>query len=185
MTSRTISLLALVSIFVIAMAGCGGGDDEGGSASGATGSESNLGSADTAAVPPVDRATFIKQANAVCKPGKAKLLSALLAYQQKHLNEPSTKVVPDTTRKVIKPELEAQIEKLRALGVPSGDEAEVEKFFTALLQGADEIIAEKPPTFDEAERMLQQASDVARHYGIDECEYVLVDKGFNTKVLNE
>jgi hypothetical protein len=55
---------------------------------------------------------------------------------------------------------------------------------TALQDGGDEITAEKPPTFDEAEGMLNSAEDAAAKYGLDECEYLLVDPKFNTRVLN-
>jgi hypothetical protein len=170
MTFRSIGLLFLALAFAALVSGCGGDSNSDASAAIPTSS--------------IDKAEFVKQANAICKPGKARLVSAVIAYQKKHLNEASVKVVPNAARSVIGPELDAQIEQIRDLGAPSGDAAEIEEFFAALQSGVDEIIAKKPPTFDEAERMLQPADDSARQYGIDECKYVLVDQQFNTRVLN-
>jgi hypothetical protein len=170
LTLRSKSLLVLALALGTVVSGCGGGSDE----------EENT----TISTSSISKAEFIEQANAICKPGKAKLLSEILAYQKKHLNEASVKVVPNAARKVMKPALQAEVEEIRGLGAPQGDAQEIEKFFTSLLKGVDEIIAKKPPTFEEAERMLQQAGDNARRYGIDECEYALVDEAFNRRVLN-
>ena len=157
--------------------GCGGGDEDGGEDGSSNAS---------AAIPTssIDKAEFIEQANAICKPGKVRLIKAVVGYQKKHLDEASVKVVPNAARSVIGPELEAQIEQIRELGAPSGDADEIEKYFAELQNGIDTIIAEKPPTFDEAERMLHPAGDIAIKYGIDECDYVLVDPEFSTRVLN-
>lgn len=177
MTSRLTCLLVLaLALGALLVSGCGGGDDDG-----------EDGSSNASAPIPtssIDKTEFVEQANAICKPGKARLVKAVIGYQKKHLDEASVKVVPNAARTVIGPELEAQIEQIRALGAPSGDAAEIEKYFAELQNGVDEIIAQKPPTFDEAERMLHPAGDIAIEYGIDECDYVLVDPDFNTRVLN-
>jgi hypothetical protein len=177
-TLRSTGLLILVlALGALAVSGCGGGDDDG-----------EDGSSNASAPIPtssIDKTEFIEQANAICKPGKVRLVKAVVGYQKKHLNEASVKVVPNAARTVIGPELEAQIEQIRELGAPSGDADEIEKYFALLMDGVDEIIAKKPPTFNEAERMLQPAGNSARQYGIDQCEYVLVDPKFSTSVLNE
>lgn len=97
-----------------------------------------------------------------------------MSYQQEHLDEPSVKVVPNAAREVIKPALHTQIDEIRNLGAPRGDAVEIESFLSSLLSGVDEIIAKKPTTFEEAQLLLQPAGDIARHYGIDQCEYELV-----------
>jgi hypothetical protein len=174
LTSRSKSLLIFVLALGVIASGCGGGADK---------DESSNASA-TIADSSITKAEFVKQANAICKKGKTKLLSAVLSYQKKHLNEPSVNVVPNAAREVIKPELEAQVDEIRSLGAPRGDADEIEKLFTSLLSGVDEIIAKKPPTFSEAERMLQPGGDSARRYGINQCEYELVNEQFNARVLN-
>lgn len=174
MTSRLTGLLVLGLALAVLVAGCGGDNDGEGS--------SNV-SADIS-TSSIDKGGFVEQANAICKREKDQLLSAVIAYQKKHLNEASVKVVASTASTVIEPELDSQIEQIRDLGAPSGDAGEIEVFFTALQDGVDEITTEKPATFDEAEGMLNPAEDAAAKYGIDECDYVLVDPKFNTRVLN-
>lgn len=174
MISRSTSLLFLALALGAIVSGCGGGGDGGSSAD-----------ANTISSSPISKPEFVEQANAICKPGRARLLGAVLAYQQKHLDEPSVKVVPNTARAVIEPVLQAQIDQIRHLGAPPGDASEIEHFFTSLLHGVDEIVAKKPPTFSEAERMLQPADAVARRYGIDQCKYELESEQFNTRVLSE
>jgi hypothetical protein len=181
MISRSRILLVLAFALAAVAAGCGDSDDGGETAADA---ETVAEVSTSVSTSSIDKAAFTKQANAICKPGKAQLLKGIVAYQSENLNEVGSKVVSDTARKVIKPALETQVEKIRSIGAPPGDAAKIESFLVALLGGVDEIIAKKPSTFSEAERMLLLADDNARRYGIDQCQYVLVDEQFSNRVLN-
>lgn len=161
------SIFALVFILVLACVALGCGED----------------SNDSSSPSSIPKSDFVAQANAICKRGNEKLVREIVAYQKKNLNEFSVKVVSGAARTVIKPELETQINQIRNLGTPSGGADEVEQFFVSLIDGVDEIATERPPTFNEAETMLRDASDIARRYGIAECEYTLVDKEFAKRVL--
>jgi hypothetical protein len=161
-----VALLVLATI----VAGCGGDED--------SDDEGNT----TISTSSISKADFAKQVNAICKPAQRRLLNAVVAYQEKHLDEASEKVVPDTGRKVIRPEVERQIDAIRRLGAPSGDAGEIERFFAALRKGIDEIIKKKPTTFDQAEGLLLAASADANRYGLDQCKYVLVDESFSARV---
>jgi hypothetical protein len=172
LTSRSMTVLVLALALALLSSGCGGSGDGSDDSSGI--STSSIG-----------KSEFVDQANAICKKGKKELLRDIVEYQKKNINEFSVKVVSGAARKVIKPDLEAQIAKMSELGAPEGDAEEIQRFFTSLLRGVDEIAAEKPPTFEEAEPKLQDAGDTARRYGIDECEYELVDEAFTRRVLNE
>lgn len=170
---KALSVCVLVVALGANAVGCGDDDESSGDAP-----------SPAVAASSISKDEFVEQANAICKPGRAKLLSAVLAYQKKHLNEPSVKVVVDTARKVIDPELQRQVEELRELGAPSGDVEEVEKVLASLQNSAGEIVEKKPPTFNEAQVFLQLAGKDASRYGLDECQYVLVDEDFNSRVLN-
>jgi hypothetical protein len=175
--SKSLRIFALALTLAAIASGCGNSGDGGEAGAGAeTGTAVSTSS--------ISKEELTEQTNSICKPGKAQLLKEVLAYQKKHLNEASIKVVSDTARKVIKPALEAQVEKIRSLGAPPGGANEIESFLISLLGGVDEIITKKPLTFSAAEGMLRPASDIARRYGIDQCQYVLVDEQFNTRVLN-
>ena len=120
------------------------------------------------------RSEFVKQANAICEPEAARLPRAVSLYQNKHLDEPSVKAVPGAARAVIQPALQAQVNKIRALGAPPDDAAEVEEFLAALMSGVEEIIAEKPPTFEEAQLKIEPAIAIARRLGLDRCKYSII-----------
>jgi hypothetical protein len=125
----------------------------------------------------ITKAEFVKKANAICKPGAARLLSEVTAYQKKHIDEVSVKLIPNTARAIIRPALQSQIDQIRNLGAPRGDASELEKFFATLLHGVNEIINQKATTFEEVEGRLVPADDIAKRYGIDQCQYALVEYG--------
>jgi hypothetical protein len=186
---RSTSLLVFVLALAALAPGCGSGSDEKRSSTTSSTERSSAIPTSPATVPTIptssiDKAEFVKQANAICKLGRVRLAGEVMAFQEKHLNELSEKAVPGAARAVIKPALEAQINQMRSLGAPQGDADEIEKFFAALLGGADEIISKKPLTFSQAEGMLQPAGNSARRYGITQCSYVLADPKPSTTALN-
>lgn len=159
-------MLAVLAIAAL-MAGCGSDN------------ASENGAIDTSSITEIDTSSitkteFVRKAIAICAPGDTRLAKAVAAYQGKHLNEPSTNTVSGAGRAVIKPILLAQVARIRNLGAPHGDAAEIERFFTTLLSGADEIITGKAETFREAQSMLEPAAAITHRYGIDRCAFSIL-----------
>lgn len=153
--------LLVFALAALAVAGCGGDS-----------------SATTLTASSLSKAEFVKKANAICKAGAGRLLNEVTAYQKKHIDVASVKLIPDTGRTVIRPALQGQIDQIRSLGAPRGDAAKLERFFTILDRGVKEIIGQKKATtFEVAERMLEPANKIASRYGIDQCYYTLVKHG--------
>jgi len=122
----------------------------------------------------ITKPEFVRRADAICRPGEIRLARQVSSYQEEHLDEPSANTVPGAASAVIKPLLSSQAARIRSLGAPAGDAAEIEKFLATLLDGVDEIIAEKPETFNEAQSMIEPAVAIARRYGIARCEYTIL-----------
>lgn len=196
MTSRLTGLLVLALALGAVVAGCGDSGEEGGSTAANTSADSGAsstvsGGSDSAPDPATavtgsstGKTEFVKQANAACKTGKDQLLGKIVAYQSKNLNNPSVGVVSTAVRTIVRPTLEAEVDKIRDIGVPSADAAEIEAYFESLLGGVDAILVRRPQTFAEAERLLQAAADEAQSYGLDQCDWPLEDEQFNARVLN-
>ena len=108
-------------------AGCGGG---GSSTTGAT----------TEASTSISRAEFVVKGNAVCVAGdkaqKAKVEAFLKAQGLNENEEPSTAQLVEATETVFVPSVQSQIDGLKALGLPSGEEQQV----TSTLEAAQEAI---------------------------------------------
>jgi hypothetical protein len=156
-------LLAFVLVVATLGAGCGSGDGDGDSV------------VTTIPTSSITKAEFVKRANAICKPGSARLLGEVTAYQKKHINEVSVKLIPNAARTVVRPALLSQVDQIRRLGAPRGEAGEIEEFFATLLRQANQMVNQKDATtFKAAEGMLQPANDIARRYGIEQCQYTLV-----------
>ncbi|HET9162457.1 MAG TPA: hypothetical protein VFN89_03295 [Solirubrobacterales bacterium] len=135
-----------------------------------------VGSGDpTIATSSLSKAQFVAKVNAIC--AQSGLTKAVGAYQQRHIDEFSVKTVPGAARTVIRPILQAQIDEMRKLGAPQGDAGEIELLASSLMRNVNEIIVKKPETFGLAERMLRPAAAIAHRYGLNRCEYRLVDEG--------
>lgn len=82
---------------------------------------------------------------------------------------PSEEQLETVVTEYFVPSLESQAEQLRELGVPEGDEEEVDAILTAL-EGATEELDEDPALlFDAEANPLQEASELASTYGFGDC----------------
>lgn len=145
------SALALASI----AAGCGGSSE--------------------ASAPPIGKAAFIKKANAVCEATQKSVLSEGIPVLRKI--EHSTGKTGREAEAVyipqwLVPATESEIEELRALGAPSGDEDRVDAILEALQEVAD--LAKSDPkkylylqaNFKHPYKTVEK---LATEYGIEPC----------------
>lgn len=153
-----LSFVLLVGAMAIALvaAGCGSSDDNS--------SESTAS---------LTKAEFIKEGNAICTKGNTKLNSEFEAFGEEHnLSEnktPSKAAREEASEEVLIPAITTQVEELRALGAPEGDEGEVDEILTGAEEAIEEgeedpasLLGNEPGGFTEVNKL-------AREYGLTVC----------------
>jgi hypothetical protein len=123
------SLVALAALVLLA-AGCGGDGGESDTAPAGDSSGS------------ISKAEFVERGNAICKEGNEDLASGIQEFAEDNglsgSDQPSQEELEGLATDVLLPAIDEQVEKLRELGAPKGQEKEVEKF----LDNAEAAIAE-------------------------------------------
>lgn len=134
-----------VAAALIAAAGCGGSD------SGAT-------------TTTISKAAFVAKANAICTKGNAE--SNALAGKTFGNKQP-TQAQLERFAKAQVPLIQRQIDQIRALGAPSGDEATVKQMLD-IAQG-DLNKLESNPALVQNQKLFANFVEVARPYGLTAC----------------
>jgi hypothetical protein len=153
---RLIVLLCGIGALALLAAGCGGGGD---------------GTTSTASL---TKAEFIKKADEICESAEEKIEREFESFAKEHnLSEkqpPSSKESAEAAETILLPNIEGQIEDIRALGAPSGEEQEVEELLTAVEAGVEKG-KQDPVAFIEEEGgdPLNKADKMAREYGLKVC----------------
>jgi hypothetical protein len=153
-----LSLVLVVGAMAIGLvaAGCGSSDDS---------------SSDSAAS--LTKAEFIKEGNAICTKGNAEIESGYESFSKENdLSEtkaPSEAVQEEAAEEILIPAITTQLEELRALGTPEGDEGEVDEILT----GAEEAVEEgeeDPATLIGSDAGgFTEVNKQARAYGLTVC----------------
>jgi hypothetical protein len=119
----------------------------------------------------IDRATFVKQADTICKK-----ISGRMAAELKALGEGKSRIVGsegETALEVLKqiaiPGYEEELEEIRALGIPSDDQAQVKSF----IEKMEKMIASaksNPQDFGTGAAPAYEAVELSgRQLGITAC----------------
>lgn len=154
LAGATLVLLALA----LALAGCGGG---GGS------TES---SESTSAL---SKAEFVKKGNAICASTEKEIEANVEKFTKEQnfsaTKPPSEKQIAELAEQVLVPKVRQQLDEIRALGTPSGDEGEVE----AILAAAEEALREteaNPSVFGKGGvGPFAKVNKLSREYGLTVC----------------
>jgi hypothetical protein len=141
----------------VLVAGCGSGDGETESTAVTTSS--------------LSKAQFIKQAEAACDKSNKDMLEAMRDYGDEHEGESSPAAIAVGIKKVVPPVLESRVEEIRALGAPSGDEAQVEAYLQALEDSIRQIEDEEPESIYELQEALVTSNLPAKTYGFKGCRF--------------
>ena len=149
--SRVRIALGLLAIVALALIGSGCGDDD---ESGDSGGES------------LTKAEYVKEGNAICSAGTAEIAAAA---QERGLGPSSTEAeVAAFATEVLIPSATDQVEQLRELTPPEGDEETVQEF----LDASDEGIAtleEDPAAFGSGPDPFAEANKLLNDYGLTVC----------------
>jgi hypothetical protein len=157
--------MALALLAAVLVAGCG--DDDGSTAAGSEDAEP------TVETSQLSKRQFVKRVNAICQRGLEERTEAVEAYAEENppANESAQEdLLVEAFVAVYPPSLETELEEIRELGAPQGDERQIEailRTFRAYIDAVAELedIEEKA----EVDRTVNEFGRLAKKYGINEC----------------
>jgi len=177
---RPITLAVFALAIALIVVGCGGGgsssSDGSSSTSGSDGSSSS--SEGGGGASSISKAEFIKEADGVCTAGKKQVESEYAAYlKKKGIKEinPKTSSRPEAEAQATEvietiaiPALRKQLDTIKALGVPDGDE-QVSGYVAAVEKGIKEGEGEPVALFASADKVFAEADKLADEIGFKVC----------------
>ena len=160
MRNKTATLILGLLAFGLLIAGCGSSGSDG-DATGAS----------------IDKATFVKQANTVCEQARGKLAAEVAAVSKREGAKPGydrikTRMI--LIKGTLTPALQAELDELRALGMPSEAKGEVQAFLAAL-QGVIKRAEANPMAFGASANPYEAAELAGRKVGVLACPIAFVN----------
>jgi hypothetical protein len=147
--------LSVLALAAAAFAGCGGRDE-------------------TSTYPPgvarpIAKVRFLAEADRICHSTNARIEAAAdgLAIRR---HEPPPAEVRRVVLRIVVPTLRSEVEAIRSLGAPAGDEAEVQAILAATERGIRQIEADPVGVLDGPPPALREAGRLAQAYGSAECD---------------
>jgi hypothetical protein len=177
---RRLSVIGAALALLLALVGCGSGGDGDDDAAPTT----------TAATQPADdpadqddaddaddgddggsisREDFIEQANEICRQGSADMEASAEDYDIDDDTEMSDESVERWITEALLPAMRQQIEDIRALGFPEGDEDELNSIFEDAEDAIDEIEDDPTAAIEGDEDPFEDINDRLEGYGLDVC----------------
>lgn len=154
MSKRVFALLAGALAIALVAAGCGGGSDNTTTAS-------------------ISKAEFEKKGNAICEKGEARIGQEGAKYAKEHnvKQQPTTAQFTAMVETIVIPDIQRQLDELRALGAPAGLEKQVEETFAAVEEGLEEIKKEPTKAFGSEGQIpaFARANKMAKGLGLNAC----------------
>ncbi len=153
---KLLALLAALCAVAIVAAGCGSSDDS------TTDSTESL-----------TKVEFLKQGNAICTEGNETIDAGFEELaEEKNLDEnsrPPQSVLDEAAETILIPSVTKQIEELRALGTPEGDEGELDQLLTAAEAAIEEGEEDPSSMSSENSNPFEAVNKEAAAYGLTAC----------------
>jgi hypothetical protein len=191
----TIAISILGSLILcLLIAGCGGSDGSGGGNSSSSSSGSSTSSNEASSggsaegsgeseSSSIDKATFVAQADEICEQTSGKLAAEVTAILQTADAKPNNDTFKGRTatqvtmvKTALIPGLEAELEEIRELGIPSEGEQQVQAFLKSIQKVIDKAEA-NPADFAVSPSPYEGAELAGRRYGLTECPIAVVEAG--------
>jgi hypothetical protein len=155
--TRLIGLLVVVAAVGL-LAGCGSSDDDG-----TTDSSASLTKAD-----------FVTQGNEICTEGNEEIESGIEGFAEENglsgNDQPTEEQVEELATDILIPSVAKQVEELRDLGAPSGEEKEVNAFLDKAESTVEEVEADPSLiTDEEGESPFASVNREATSLGLTTC----------------
>lgn len=150
-------LMALLAAFaaIALVAGCGGGDDS-------TDSTSSL-----------TKAQFLKQGNAICEKGNDEVEEGVAKFAKEHNfsggNQPTKAELTEAAEEILIPSVDKQLEGLRDLGAPAGEEEKVDEILSAAEKALEEGEEDPASLTAESTGPFTEVNKMASDYGLTTC----------------
>jgi hypothetical protein len=119
MKHNALWLLGLAAVTALVVAGCGGGDD------------------DSTSTSSLAKPAWIAKADAICQQGNQDIEQAANEQFGKQDQQPTDEQVQQFTSATVVPSVQRQIDEIRDLGAPSGDEDQVNKILDTVQADID------------------------------------------------
>jgi hypothetical protein len=141
------STLAVVGALALGAfaAGCGDSNDD-----------------STTSTAAISKADFVAQANQICKQGNDEIEAT--GKQLGNLNEAQLEQFASDT---IVPNIQKQVDGVKALGAPAGEEAQVDQLVSTVQGDIDELKADPSKITDDS--LFAEANKQSRALGLNEC----------------
>jgi hypothetical protein len=167
--TATAMLAASLAAGLIA-AGCG--DDDEDTTTAATTTETGAtGATGVAGGEPLSKSEFIRQADEICREGDRQIDQRAEDFFGGLEQDPGSAELEEFASEVVIPNIQQQIDEIRSLTPPEGDDDEVSAILDAAQEGLDELEAD-PSSIDEgpdAGGAFAEANRLAQDYGLKEC----------------
>jgi hypothetical protein len=159
-TSMVLGMIA-VGIALVA-AGCGGDDDDDTAATTTTAATGAAGGE------PLSKQQFISEANAICKQGNKEIDQAAREVFDRG-NPPSQEEQEQFITEQALPNTQAQIDGIRALTPPEGDEEQITTILDEAQQVVDELEQDPSSLTEGGQDPFADVNKQLREYGITAC----------------
>ena len=148
-------LLSLVAVLVLALVAVGCGSDK---------KESSK------SKPAITKAEFLRKGNAICTAGNKQIDAKGKKFFAGQKSKPSEAQLKKFATEVLIPNVQQQVDGIRALGSPPGDKAKVK----AILDAADQGLAKSKQdpaaiASEGSQDPFARANKLAREYGLKVC----------------
>ena len=157
MDKRIIGLLTAVMAVALIVAGCGSGDD----------------STDESTAS-LTKAEFLKQGNAICAAGNKEINTEFEKFFKENefskKKQPTQAQLEEAAEEIAIPSIRKQIDGVRALGAPSGEEEQVNEIVDTAEEALEE--GEEDPAAlvsEENGNLFAKANKLANAYGLTAC----------------
>jgi hypothetical protein len=142
--TRGLAFAAIAGVVLIGVgAGCGGGDDD-----------------------TLTKAQFIQQADAICKKGNKRIdAAAKQIFTTKQ--EPSKAQLTTFATDTLIPDVQGQVDDVRALNEPSEDEDEVNAFLDSAQSELDK--GKEDPLYMTSDKSFSETNKLGKQYGFKVC----------------
>lgn len=146
---KAVMVLAVIGVGgALVAAGCGGDDDE----------------TTTAALSKQD---FISQADAICAKGDKKLDQA--GAQAFGKGQPSKQEIEQFASDMLVPNIQGQIDDVRALTPPQADEEQVSAFLDSAQQALDKVEQDPSLIAQRGQDPFAETTKLGKEYGFEKC----------------